>query len=306
MGTAKKRTLAANGVRISLISIVSSIALSLLKLLAGLMGKSQALLSDGVNSLGDIISYTMVAGGLAASDRKADSTHQYGHDKLESIVSIFLAIAILSTGMLIGYTAISTIVRDAEIPVPTLFPLIGAAVSIIVKLVLWKISSSSARSTGLNSLKALATDHLTDALSSTSALIGVLGSRLGYPLLDPIASVVIALLIIKSAVGVFISAAAILMDSSVDTQTKRSLRESILSDPQVKRIDLLRTRTVGSGYWVEVEITCCRHLRLHEAHDIAEQLHDRIEHQFPKVRHVMVHTNPCSGKESFCDDRCVR
>ena len=123
---------------------------------------------------------------------------------------------------------------------------------------------------------------------------------MGYPLLDPIASMVIALLIIKSAVEVFLSSYNILMDASVDKQTRKALKEAINADPGVQRIDLLRTRSVGSGYWVEVEICCCRHLHLHEAHDIAERLHDRIEAEFRKVRHVMVHTNPCSGDAEFC------
>jgi cation diffusion facilitator family transporter len=274
--------------------------LSLLKLASGVLGKSSALISDGVNSLGDIFSYTAVAGGVAASDRKPDSNHQYGHDKIESIISVFLAIVILATGLGIGYSAVRRIVTSEEIPVPTLLPVIGATASIIVKLVLWRVAVTASRKTGLNAMRALATDHLSDALSSAGALAGVLGARMGYPLLDPIASMVIALLIIKSAVDVFLSSYNILMDASVDKQTRKALKEAINADPGVQRIDLLRTRSVGSGYWVEVEICCCRHLHLHEAHDIAERLHDRIEAEFPKVRHVMVHTNPCSGDAEFC------
>lgn len=300
MGESRRSTHATIGVRISLISIISSILLSLLKLFSGIVGKSSALVSDGVNSLGDIVSYTVVAGGVAASDRKADSDHQYGHDKLESIVSIFLALAILATGVGIGYTGIRSIIHSQAIQIPTVLPIIGAALSILVKLVLWRMACSGAKQTGLNSLKALATDHLSDLLSSTGALAGVIGARLGYPVLDPIASVIIALLIIKSAIDVFRSSYDILMDASVDSETRATLKKAILSDPRVQRIDLLRTRSVGAGYWVEVEICCCRNLKLHDAHDIAEQLHDRIEHEFPKVRHVMVHTNPCSGDAEFC------
>lgn len=300
MGASRGSTHAAVGLRISLVSIISSILLSLLKLITGFIGKSSALISDGVNSLSDIFSYSAVAGGVAASDRKPDSNHQYGHDKLESIVSVFLAIAILATGIGIGYSAVRRIVTSEAIPIPTFLPVIGAAISIVVKLVLWRVASSAAGKTGLNAMHALATDHLSDALSSAGALAGVLGSRMGYPLLDPIASMVIALLIIKSAVGVFLSSYNILMDASVDKQTRRALKQAITDDPNVQRIDLLRTRSVGSGYWVEVEICCCRHLRLHEAHDIAERLHDRIEEEFPKVRHVMVHTNPCPGDADFC------
>lgn len=306
MGASQHSEHAALGVRVSLLSIIFSVALSVLKLVSGIVGGSSALISDGVNSLGDIFSYTAVAGGVAASDRKADSNHQYGHEKLESIVSLFIAMVILATGIGIGYSAVSTIAKGTALQVPTLFPLVGAAFSILVKLVLWRVASSAAKTTGLNAMRALATDHLSDMLSSSGALIGVAGARMGYPMLDPVASLVIALLIIKSAVVVFLSSYNILMDASIDTQTRRALRESILADDQVKRIDLLRTRSVGTGYWVEVEILCCRELPLYTAHDIAEQLHDRIEQQFPRVRHVMVHVNPCAGNEDVCRSCALR
>jgi cation diffusion facilitator family transporter len=123
---------------------------------------------------------------------------------------------------------------------------------------------------------------------------------LGFPVLDPVASVVIAVLILRSSLVVLKSAVNVLMDVSVDDLTKGHLEQAILSNPHVQRIDLLRTRSVGAGFYVEVEICCCRHLRLHEAHDVAEEIHDRIEKEFPKVRHVMVHTNPCPGDAEFC------
>ncbi len=294
---------AKQGVKTSLVSIISSIALSLMKLSVGIVGQSSALISDGVNSLSDVLSYSVVMGGVAASDKKADSNHQYGHDKLESIVSILLALIILGTGIGIGYRGIMQIRSTDAIPIPTMLPLVGALVSILAKIALYVYTRRQAMSSGLNSLRALATDHLSDSLSSVGALIGVAGARAGFPVLDPIASIIIALLILRSALVVFKSAANVLMDVSVDTQTRMRLEQAILSNPKVQRIDLLRTRSVGSGYYVEVEICCCRNLKLYEAHDVAEEIHDRIESNFPKVRHVMVHTNPCSGKDEFCS-RC--
>ena len=167
---------------------------------------------------------------------------------------------------------------------------------------MWQLARVAAAKTDLSSLKALASDHFSDMLSSTGALIAVVGARLGYPLLDPVASLVIALLIIKSAFEVFLISYNVLMDSSVDKQTKSELKKAILADKRVQGIDLLRTRSVGSGYWVELEITCCRNLKLFEAHAIAEEVHDRLEKEFPKIRHVMVHTNPCSSDGSNCTE----
>lgn len=287
--------------RTSLISIIASVVLSFLKLASGIIGNSSALVSDGANSLSDVVSYSVVMGGLAASDRKADSNHQYGHEKLESVVSVLLAIVIFLTAIGIGYSGIRQIWSGKDIPIPTILPLAGAIVSIATKLFLYIYTKRKAAVTGLNSLKALSSDHIADVLSSTGALIGVLGARLGFPVLDPIASVVIAVLILRSSLVVLKSAVNVLMDVSVDDLTQRHLEQAILSNPHVQRVDLLRTRSVGAGFYVEVEICCCRHLRLYEAHGVAEEIHDRIEKEFPKVRHVMVHTNPCSGDADFCE-----
>ncbi len=293
------------GVKISLISIIASVFLSFLKLMTGIVGKSSALVSDGANSLSDVVSYTVVMGGLAASDRKADSDHQYGHEKLESIVSFLVAIAILVTGVGIGYAGIKNIGAYDSLPIPSILPLIGAVISIIIKLVLWRLTVRAVKQTGLNSLRALAADHITDVFSSSGALVGVIGARYGLPVLDPIASVIIAFLIIKSALEVFKASYHVLMDASVDQKTRLQLEKSILLNPQVKRIDLLRTRSSGNGFWVDVELCCCRNLRLFEAHAVAEEIHDRIEHEFLDIRHIMVHLNPCLGDEEFCET-CTR
>ncbi|MFA5513383.1 MAG: cation diffusion facilitator family transporter [Sphaerochaetaceae bacterium] len=280
------------GLKVSLVSIVFSIILALLKLISGVFGHSSALISDGLNSLSDIFSYSVVAGGVAASDKRADTVHQYGHEKLESIISLFLALAIIGTGFTIGYKAVVHLINSDEVPIPTLFPLIVAVLSIITKLYLWRFTAKNAIKTNLSSLKALATDHLSDMLSSIGALIGVIGAKMGYPLSDPLASLIIAALIIKAAIEVFLAAFNVLMDASVDKETIKILKGSILKDRRILALDLLRTRSVGSGYWVEVEIKLPKELSLYEAHRIAEQLHDRLEKEFPRIKHVMVHTNP--------------
>ena len=294
MTRAKERAI---GVSISLYSIISSVALSLLKLLAGFFGHSSALVSDGFNSLGDVISYTVVAGGVVGSEKKADTNHQYGHEKLESIVSIFIALAILATGLGVGYRGILHIFEPQSLVKPTLLPIGAALISIAVKIVLYIYSHKAAQMTQLTSLKALATDHFSDILASSGALVGSSLAYLGYVVFDPIASVIIAFLIIKSSIEVFRAAFDVLMDVSVDKETHKKLTQVILENPHVLQLDVLRTRRVGSGYWVDVEICCCKDLTLYEAHEIAQHVHDDIEHKFPQVRHVMVHVNPCDSSK---------
>lgn len=296
----EKQSLAKLGVRASFLSMVASVILAAVKLVTGIIGHSAAMISDAANSISDIITYAVVMGGLAASEKKADRDHQYGHEKIESIVAVLIALAIFATGVGIGYNGVRLIIQGGSDQNPSWLPAIAAATSMIVKLVLYRYVSKTSKKTGFSSLKALAGDHLSDVFASSGALLGIVGAKLGSPILDPIAAVIIALLIIKSAIEIFRNSANILLDGSVDDETSAKLQSTILSVHDVRRIDLLRTRRTGSRYYVEVEICCCRHLSLEHSHAIAQQVHDIIEQRFERVLHIMVHTNPCSGHDEFC------
>lgn len=298
---AEEKAMTRSSLRAAVISTACNIVLAVVKLIAGIVGHSSAMISDAVNSSSDVISNFVVIGGVAASDRQADTHHQYGHDKIECVVSIFLAIAIFATGCMIGYSGIKQILNPEIIVVPTLLPLLVAIGTMVVKECLYQYTIRVSRKTGSNSLRATAWDHRSDVLSALGAFIGILGARLGVPILDPIASLVICLLIIKVAIDIFKSAVDVLLDASVDEATRSKLESEILAVDGVKMIDLLKTRITGARFYVEVEIRCCRYLPLFASHDIAETVHDKIEREFPNVKHVVVHTNPCEGHEAFCD-----
>ncbi len=297
----EEKAMTRSSLRAAVISTACNIVLAVVKLIAGIVGHSSAMISDAVNSSSDVISNFVVIGGVAASDRQADTHHQYGHDKIECVVSIFLAIAIFATGCMIGYSGIKQILNPEIIVVPTLLPLLVAIGTMVVKECLYQYTIRVSRKTGSNSLRATAWDHRSDVLSALGAFIGILGARLGVPILDPIASLVICLLIIKVAIDIFKSAVDVLLDASVDEATRLKLESEILAVDGVKMIDLLKTRITGARFYVEVEIRCCRYLPLFASHDIAETVHDKIEREFPNVKHVVVHTNPCEGHEAFCD-----
>ena len=134
--------------------------------------------------------------------------------------------------------------------------------------------------------------HRSDALSSVGALIGIGGARLGLPVLDPIASLVICLFIAKAAYEIFRDAVNKMVDESADEETESALRACALAHPGVKGIDRLLTRKFGSKMYVEMEIAVDGEMTLTAAHDIAEGVHNEIERQFPKVKHIMIHVNP--------------
>ena len=140
--------------------------------------------------------------------------------------------------------------------------------------------------------------HRSDAMSSVGAFIGILGARMGFPILDPLASVVICVLIAKASVDIFRDAIDKMVDHSCDEHTEEKMRETILNVDGVKRVDLLQTRLFGSKVYVDIEIATDGNLSLNEAHDIAEKVHNKIEQDFADVKHCMVHVNPV--------DECIK
>lgn len=134
--------------------------------------------------------------------------------------------------------------------------------------------------------------HRSDALSSVGAFIGILGARMGYPILDPIASVVICIFIGKAAYDIFKDAVDKMVDKSCDEKTIQKMRELIASQAGVENIDLLQTRLFGAKIYVDIEIAADKTLSLENAHEIAQRVHDAIEKNFPLVKHCMVHVNP--------------
>ncbi|MGD8114068.1 MAG: cation diffusion facilitator family transporter, partial [Sphaerochaetaceae bacterium] len=266
---------------LAIVSIVFSVFLALIKLITGAIGRSSALISDGVNSLGDIVGYSVVAFSLSFSQKKADRGHPYGHEKVESVVSLLFSLAIIITGGYIGYSGVLKLFSDEITEVPTMVALIGAVVSLIGKGYLYFVTRQTYKRNKSSSLKALSLDHFSDALATTGALAGVILAKVGLPFFDPLASILIAVFVIVSGYNVLHSSLGILMDVSADQKTIDTIEMVALNTPEVKHVDLLKTRMVGSGCYVDIEICCSRNLSLEQSHLIAENVHDRIEKKIP-------------------------
>ena len=134
--------------------------------------------------------------------------------------------------------------------------------------------------------------HRSDALSSVGSFVGIFGARMGFPMLDPLASVVSCLFVVKAAVDIFRDAISKMTDRSCDQKTVNEMHDCIMNIRGVEGIDLLKTRSFGSKYYVDIEISADGNKKLWETHAIAENVHQAIEHQFPLVKHCMVHVNP--------------
>ncbi len=280
-------------IKVSTVTLIINLVLSLIKFAAGYIGRSSAMLSDAVHSASDVLSTVVVMVGIKVSEKRPDKEHPYGHERMECVASIILSVGLAITGAGIGYSGVEKIVsRQYDVlSVPGGIAFMAAILSIVVKEWMYWYTRSAARHTNSDALMADAWHHRSDALSSVGSLIGILGARLGYAVLDPIASVVICGCIIKAALEIFRESINKMVDHSSDRTTETKIREVVLQQPGVEGIDDLKTRMFGSKIYVDLEISADGGLALYDAHRIAERVHQAIESNFPQCRHCMVHVN---------------
>lgn len=280
--------------RVSFVSIVVNIILSVFKFLTGVLAHSGAMISDAIHSASDVFSTLVVIVGVRLSGKRADKEHPYGHERMECIAAIILATILCITGLGLGLNAARAIFTDgySSVPIPGTAALVAAVISIVTKEWMYHYTRINAKKIGSGALMADAWHHRSDALSSVGALIGIAAAKLGFPLGDPVASIVICLLILKASYDIFKDAADRMVDKSCDDEFEDQLRECVLSNGAVRGISSLHTRVFGNRVYVDLEIRLDAQLSLHDTHNIAEQVHTTIEGSFPRVKHIMIHTEP--------------
>ncbi len=280
--------------KVSYVSIVGNVVLTVFKLLAGILAHSQAMISDAIHSASDVFSTFVVMIGIKMAAKSSDEDHPYGHERMECVAAIVLAIILCLTGIGIGRNALLQIMSgEFDLAMtPGMLALLAAVVSIVVKEAMFWYTRYYANHLDSGALMADAWHHRTDALSSVGALAGIWFARNGYPVMDKIASLGICLCIIKAAYEIFKDAIDKMVDKSCDEETQQRMREIILTQEGVMSIDLLQTRVFGNKIYVDLEIGADANMTLKNSHAIAEGVHDRIEEAFPKVKHIMVHVNP--------------
>lgn len=280
--------------RVSKVTIVANFVLAAFKLLAGVVAHSGAMISDAVHSASDVFSTIVVIIGIKIAGKESDKEHPYGHERMECVAAVVLATALAMTGLGIGGSAVRAIASGSydEAAVPGFLALIAAVISIAVKEAMFWYTRSAAAKIDSSALMADAWHHRSDALSSVGALIGIAGARMGYPVLDTVASLVICVFIEKAAYEIFMDAIDKMVDKACDDETQDQIRTCVLAQEGVLGVDLLQTRVFGNKIYVDLEIRADGNKRLRETHDIAERVHDRIEQNFPKIKHIMVHVNP--------------
>lgn len=278
--------------RVSVTTMAGNILLTLIKLFAGLFSHSSAMVSDAVHSASDVFSTIIVLIGVKISNKSSDDGHQYGHERFECVAAIILAVMLALTGVFIGISGIRSVFNSDSIAIPHTIALIAAIFSIVSKEAMFHYTISAAKKINSGALMADAWHHRSDALSSIGSFVGILGAKLGFPFLDPLASVIICGFIIKVAVQIFIDAIEKMTDRAAGSETVLKIREIAQSEKGVIEIDDLKTRKFGDKIYIDLEISADGNITLTEAHGIAERVHDKIEAVIPEVKHCMVHVNP--------------
>ncbi len=291
--------------KLSRVGIFGNVLLAAFKLFAGIFGRSGAMVSDAVHSLSDVFATLIAYIGVRLSQRQEDAEHPYGHERIECVASLILGLILAGTGAGIGYAGIRKLFFAGEAPeIPTLLPLIAAVVSIVAKEGMFWYTMYYAKKLDSPAFKADAWHHRSDAISSVGSFIGIGLAKLGFPIMDPIAGLVICLLILKVAFDISRDAISKMLDTSCGNDVEKNLRSFIEEQPGVCRVDLLHTRQFGSKIYADLEIAVRSDISLVDAHAIAEQVHAAVERRFPGVKHIMIHVNPAetdAGSEDYAD-----
>jgi len=275
-------------------SIIINIFLSSFKLFAGIFANSTAMVSDAVHSFTDLISTVIAIIGVKLANKKPDKEHPYGHERFECVATLILSLLVLLVGIGIGWAGLQRIINSDfnGLYIPGILALIAAIVSIGVKEGVYWYVHTAAKKIDSSALMADAWHSRIDGLSSIGSFLGILGARLGFPIFDPIAAIIICLFIIKTAIKIMQDALGRMTDKACDDEVVNAMRKVILAQELVDGIEDLRTRVFGSRIYVDVDINVSAALSINEGHVIVHRVHDAIEKDFPKVKHCMVHVSP--------------
>lgn len=279
---------------LSLVSIIGNVILSGIKLFAGIYGKSGAMISDAIHSMSDVVTTIIAFFGVKISQKTADKMHPYGHDRIECVASLLLGLILLVTGIGIGKAGVDNIISGnyESLAVPEPIALVAAIISILGKEAMYWYTRHYAKLINSAAFMADAWHHRSDAFSSVGSLIGIGGAMLAFPIMDSVASVAICLFILKVAFDISWDALKKMLDTSCGETYEKQLTEFIEAQDKVVRVDLLRSRMFGNKVYIDLEISVDGNKPLHEAHEIAERVHENVEKNFSEVKHIMIHVNP--------------
>ena len=284
--------------RVTLWGLAVNILLTVGKLLAGLLGRSAAMLADTAHSASDLATDALVLGFVRVSGKPQDDSHDYGHGKYETLGAVIVGLVLIgvAAGIFIDSAErIEAVVDGTGIPRPGMVALVAAAVSILAKEILYRYTIATARKVESSMLKANAWHHRSDAMSSVATLVGIAGARyLGeqWVILDPIAAIVVGALIIKVAVDMIRPNLDELLERSLPAETEAEILRIVSSEEGVADPHNLRTRRVGPNIVVEIHIRLDGQMTVCESHEVTRRIESHLRDRFGVGTIVTLHVEP--------------
>ena len=289
--------------KVTLIGSIINVVLLFFKFTAGILGHSAAMIADAVHSLSDFVTDIIVLVFVHISNKPKDKSHDYGHGKYETLALTIIGLALLSVAIGIVYSGVMHIVawiNGETLHSPGMLALWAALLSIVLKEGIYRYSMMKARQLQSQAVEANAWHHRSDALSSIGTAVGIggaifLGER--WAVLDPIASIIVGLFIIKVAVELLRNGIGDLMEQSLPDGIEQEILEAVATLPDVVEPHDLRTRRIGNHYAIELHILMDGNITLNEAHDKASEVEQLLRDRYGEKTHVAVHVEPLQSEQ---------
>lgn len=287
--------------QVTLVGGVVNVVLLVFKFVAGILGHSAAMVADAVHSLSDFVTDIIVLVFVHISGKPEDKSHDYGHGKYETLAMTIIGMALLVVAIGIVYSGMTKIVAWAggeQLKAPGMLALWAALLSIVLKEAVYHYSMVKAHQLSSQALEANAWHHRSDALSSIGTAVGIGGAILlgqRWTVLDPVASVIVGLFIVKVAIDLLRDGIGDLMEQSLPDEVENEMLQLVASVPGVVKPHELRTRRIGNHYAIELHILMDGDISLREAHEKASEVEDLLRHQYGDETHVAVHVEPINS-----------
>jgi cation diffusion facilitator family transporter len=275
----------------TLIGLVTNVALAIFKLLAGIFGFSYAMIADAIHSFSDCFATGTVYVALRIGEKPADERHPYGHANAETIAAFLVALIILATGVYVGVSA-GNLIAHKDFETPATIALVAAAASIVIKEGMFRYTLKVGKRNNSVAVIANAWDHRSDVYSSLAALVGILGARLAFPYLDPIAGLVVSALIIKMSFSLLRPNIGILMDETPEQEVLDKIMDKSLEIEGVRAVDSLKAHRCGSNFIIDIKIAVDSSVTVEQGHQVASEVRNKLVSEVRHVQDVMVHVNP--------------
>lgn len=279
--------------RITLQTLGVNILLAVVKMTAGVLGRSYALIADGFESLLDLFTTVLVWGGLKVGERPPDGNHPFGHGKAESFSGLLVGVSLIAGAAVLSVNAMKSIVQPSEVPETWTLPVVAGV--ILCKELLYRRLRRAARVMHSTALESDAQHQRADAITSVAALIGIGLSLYGGPFFagaDAWAALVACAIIGYNAINVMRKAFGEMMDASAPEATLRQVREVALAHPEVLGIHKCRVRKSGTGLWMDIQLLVDGNLTVREGHCIAHAVSDDLKRCELPILDVVVHVEP--------------